>query len=570
MDISNLYDIKLNKTVTTAGYTYVVEMIEETLLIAARGQNGIGIYDVEDDTVLTEIGECETNGYTYELEVIGNRLYVGAKSGGLIIVDITDKSNPMVLGEYRGYGECRRMAIEGDRMYVASGDGGVMIMDITDRENPEVISQCWTRGIGEDVVKGGDYLYVADGDSGLTVVDIADENNPNIVTGIETGCYGSFAGIYDNVCMIGGRRYYLSGDTVKDGIGIINITTPSNPIKASEIMDGHSYISFQLDDTIMHCVGNAGSYARYEMWNINNSAVPVLEDSLMIHLGSYTSIAVKDTISVTNYLDTLMFYNVKDINNATLINRVQSPGGQTEMLIENDILYTLNGQPWMMMYDISNLPTIDTIAIETLRVVAYDMIKQNEHIYTTHNQYGLSIYGFDMVPPSRITLIEPQDGDTTYNNEMNVTWHKSTDTGVGIDRYEVYVNGTERGETTDTSMLLNISDTGTRNVWVKVYDRVGNSSYSDTNAVYLLMGIEDKGKTMEIVKELTIKTTLNKISIYNGTGEKQEFEVLDVMGRVVEKKELKQKEQYELSPKSGMYFIRSGSKKKTSKVAIIK
>ena len=153
---------------------------------------------------------------------------------------------------------------------------------------------------------------------------------------------------------------------------------------------------------------------------------------------------------------------------------------------------------------------------------------------------------------------------------MNVTWHKSTDTGVGIDRYEVYVNGTERGETTDTSMVLNISDTGTRNVWVKVYDRVGNSSYSDTNAVYLLMGIEDKGKTMGITKELTIRATLNKISIYNGTGEKQEFEVLDVMGRVVEKKELKQKEQYELSPKSGIYFIKSGSKKKTSKIAIIK
>ncbi|MGE3063639.1 MAG: LVIVD repeat-containing protein, partial [bacterium] len=131
MDISNLYDIKLKKTVATGGNTYDVEIIEDTILIAAKGLNGIGIYDVEDDTLLTEIGVCETNGYTYELEVIGNRLYVGARSGGLIIVDISDKSNPTVVGEYRGYGESRRMAIEGDRMYVASGDGGVMIMDIT-------------------------------------------------------------------------------------------------------------------------------------------------------------------------------------------------------------------------------------------------------------------------------------------------------------------------------------------------------------------------------------------------------------------------------------------------------
>ena len=41
------------------------------------------------------------------------------------------------------------------------------------------------------------------------------------------------------------------------------------------------------------------------------------------------------------------------------------------------------------------------------------------------------------------------------------------------------------------------------------------------------------------------------------------------MGRVVEKRELKQKESYELSPKSGIYFIKSG-KNKTSKIAIIK
>ncbi|PIP13229.1 MAG: hypothetical protein COX48_04865 [bacterium (Candidatus Stahlbacteria) CG23_combo_of_CG06-09_8_20_14_all_34_7] len=61
----------------------------------------------------------------------------------------------------------------------------------------------------------------------------------------------------------------------------------------------------------------------------------------------------------------------------------------------------------------------------------------------------------------------------------------------------------------------------------------------------------------------------NRINVYNGTTEKQEIEVLDVMGRVVEKRELKQKEKYELSPLSGIYFIKSG-KNKTSKVAIIK
>ncbi|MGE3063336.1 MAG: hypothetical protein AB7T10_06845 [bacterium] len=569
MDISNLYDIKLKKTVVTDGNTYDVEVIEDTILIAAKGLNGIGIYDVEDDTVITEIGVCETNGYTYELEIIGDRLYAGARSGGLIIVDISDKSNPVVVGEYRGYGECRRMAIEGDRMYVASGDGGVMIMDITDRENPEVISQCWTRDIGEDVVKGGDYLYVADGDSGLTVVDISDEYNPNVVAGIPTGCYGSFAGIYDNVCMIGGKWRDTSADTIIDGIGLIDITIPTSPIKASELMDGHWLQYFKEVDSLVHCVGIAGPYTRYEIWNVKNPYAPLLVDSLMKNSGSYTGIAATESIAVMNYLDSLRFYDVSTPNNITYVKKIENPSFSYALGIFNNYLISTSPSYRLMIYDLHSFPTVDTISIDTMRYNGFDINTQDEYLFLTHNQYGLSIYGFDMVPPSRITLIEPQDGDTAYNNSMEVTWHKSTDTGVGIDRYEVYVNGIEEGETTDTSITVNTTSTGTRNVWVKVYDRVDNSIYSDTNAVYLLTGIEGKGDKRKETGELTIKATLNRISVYNGTTEKQEIEVLDVMGRVVEKRELKQKEKYELSPKSGIYFIRSG-KNKTSKIAVIK
>jgi hypothetical protein len=480
-----------------------------------------------------------------------------------------------VLGEYRGYGECRRMAIEGDRMYVASGDGGVMIMDITDRENPEVISQCWTRGMGEDVVKGGDYLYVADGDSGLTVVDIADENNPNVVTGLLTGYYQDLIDMYGNMLALG-----LSYTTASE-ISIVDAGNPLNPIKASGVMNGCFGFNMMFDSVYLHANASGGTVPRYKIIDLSNMYSPIEKDSVMQAFSGYDGIFVKDNKSYMYYEDSFYCYDVSDVNNISELGR-RYRSGYTEIIrMSGDILFDYVYQGHMVnIWDYTVPTSPDSIASVQLRHYSYDIEPKDEYVYATLGNvttdqigkgiYGLSIYGFDMTPPSRITLIEPQDGDTAYNNEMNVTWHKSTDTGVGIDRYEVYVNGTERGETTDTSMTVNISDTGTRNVWVKVYDRVGNSSYSDTNAVYLLMGVEDKGKAMEIVKELTIRATLNKISIYNGTGEKQEVEVLDVMGRVVEKKELKQKEQYELSPKSGIYFIRSGSKKKTSKVAIIK
>ncbi|MDI6700736.1 MAG: hypothetical protein QME48_05830 [bacterium] len=570
MDISNLYDIKLKKTVATGGNTYDVEIIEDTILIAAKGLNGIGIYDVEGDTILTEIGVCETNGYTYELEVIGNRLYVGARSGGLIIVDITDKSNPMVVGEYRGYGESRRMAIEGDRMYVASGDGGVMIMDITDRENPEVISQCWTRDIGEDVVKGGDYLYVADGDSGLTVVDISDEYNPSVVGNSQITYYCSQIGVFENTCAVGGWSTEISNDTINNGIKIVDITTSSNPVNMGSINRGHKDMQFELVDTFVHVISNEGVTPRYAIWDISNTSIPMLRDSIMGSFGFMNCLTIEnDTVIMEYGSASIDIYSVTNKDNILKVDSMTKSDWSKLMRKYGSYLLEVNYTGDLTMWNISDIHNPDTVMTTEIIKTVMDIEKTNEHIYTTHNQYGISVYGFDMVPPSKITLIEPQDGDTAYNNSMEVTWHKSTDTGVGIDRYEVYVNGIEEGETTDTSMVVNTTSTGTRNVWVKVYDRVGNSSYSDTNAVYLLTGIEGKDETRVTDKELTIKTTLNRISVYNGTTEKQEIEVLDIMGRVVEKRELKQKEKYELSPKSGIYFIRSG-KNKTSKIAVIK
>ncbi|MDI6700735.1 MAG: hypothetical protein QME48_05825 [bacterium] len=572
MDISNLYDIKLKKTVLTGGNTYDVEMIEDTILIAARGLNGIGIYDVEYDTLLTEIGSCETNGYTYELEVIGNRLYAGARSGGLIIVDITDKSNPTVVGEYRGYGESRRMAIEGDRLYVASGDGGVMIMDITDRENPEVISQCWTRDIGEDVVKGGDYLYVADGDSGLTVVDISDEYNPSVVAGIVNEHYGNFVDINQarNYLVLSGKEGE-SSDTLENGITIYNISSPMSPLKSKELMKGQPYSREPvLMDTLIYTMYNEGNlnwYMSIKGYNIKDIYNAILIDSISYYQGIGSGF-----IEIGNY-----FYYTRTNNNNDSLIRLDAGLNQLTIKLDEDLSYTskeIQGNLLQMKYrniriwDLSGDTVIKDIIKDDVNYYIECDNEQN-NFYVSYLNYGISVYGFDMVPPSKITLIEPQDGDTAYNNSMEVTWHKSTDTGVGIDRYEVYVNGIEEGETTDTSMVVNTTSTGTRNVWVKVYDRVGNSSYSDTNAVYLLTGIEGKDETRVTDKELTIKTTLNRISVYNGTTEKQEIEVLDIMGRVVEKRELKQKEKYELSPKSGIYFIRSG-KNKTSKIAVIK
>jgi len=568
VDVSDIYNIVEKTNHITGGYTYDVELIDDTILIAAMGLNGIGIYDIESDTLFTLIGECETNGYPYELEVVGNRLYVGARSGGLIIVDISDLTNPTVLGEYRGYGECRRIALDGDRLYAASGDGGVMIMDITDRESASVISQCWTRGIAEDVVKQGNYLYVADGDSGLTVVDITDENNPSIYSSGYTDCYGNYAYIYGNTNVIGGKRRDITNDSILNGIGLMDIFDKSNPLLGTELMEEHNNIAFKGVDSLLHCVGSAGSYARYEIWNINNPYGPVLVDSLLYLLGSHGGVASNDSISAVNYLDTIYFYDVYSPANITYISKVQCPSMQAEMDIYDGYLFTTSIHPWLMVYDLKALPTIDTISFDTLRHQCYDINKTEQYLYLPYNQYGLSIYGFDTEAPMTFDIISPNQSDSIVNTNIDVVWESAEDIGIGIDKYEVYVGGAKVGETSDTTMEVSSVYTGSRNVWVLAYDKVGNMTSSDTINVSLYAGIVDKRKG--IADELTIRCDIRGLSLTNTGKDERIIKVTDICGRVVKTIRLKGNTKVNYTPGSGVYFVTEKETGYRSKIIIIR
>ena len=78
----------------------------------------------------------------------------------------------------------------------------------------------------------------------------------------------------------------------------------------------------------------------------------------------------------------------------------------------------------------------------------------------------------DRSPPS-ISVVSPESGAVVNGSSLLVRW-VGRDSGTGIDRYLVFLNGELEVETKDTSYdLLELSD-GLNNVTVKAYDKAGN------------------------------------------------------------------------------------------------
>jgi len=78
----------------------------------------------------------------------------------------------------------------------------------------------------------------------------------------------------------------------------------------------------------------------------------------------------------------------------------------------------------------------------------------------------------DTSPPS-ISIVSPESGAVVNGSSLLVRW-VGRDSGTGIDRYLVFLNGGLEAETKDTSCDLPELSEGLSNVTVKAYDKAGN------------------------------------------------------------------------------------------------
>ena len=168
----------------------------------------------------------------------------------------------------------------GERAYavaVSRGDNGVQVIDVTDPYNPVAASAIYDGKNGFDALRypvsaglagidGVVYAVVASyGGSGVQVIDVTDPYNPVAASAIYDGKNGFDALRYPvsvNIAEIDGGVYAAVGSNGDNGVQIIDVTDPYNPVAASAIHDGkNGFDALQYPVSINIAEGEGRAYA---------------------------------------------------------------------------------------------------------------------------------------------------------------------------------------------------------------------------------------------------------------------------------------------------------------------
>jgi hypothetical protein len=164
--------------------------------------SAIHTFNVDKPKKIEKSGE-PTNifGDTYEtIFSNGENLFVGGQ-GGMYIFDIDEPTSPTQVGEYQHVQSCDPVVVEGDYAYVTLRNGNVCgrdkeinrleVVDISNPSNPRKVSTNKMQHPHGLAVDNG-ILFVCDGDNGLKVLDAT---NPRDVDRIDT--YDDISSTYD-------------------------------------------------------------------------------------------------------------------------------------------------------------------------------------------------------------------------------------------------------------------------------------------------------------------------------------------------------------------------------------
>ena len=195
------------------------------------------------------VGMVKVSGRTYAAAL-------GTHDDAVQMIDVTDPAHPRLVsdtffrgGHYGGLGEVEVItASESGGAYVLTTHGGpIRILDVTDPYDPSKVDFILhqIRGMEVAEISGRAHLVAAFGgfEHGILVIDMADPASPAWVDEMVDGRGGfealSGASGVDTV-EVSGRLYAVVASPLDDGVQIIDITHPADPIPTAAAFDGEA------------------------------------------------------------------------------------------------------------------------------------------------------------------------------------------------------------------------------------------------------------------------------------------------------------------------------------------
>lgn len=388
------------------------------------------IIDISDPTnpILTMTIHIPNPGWgspeAWDLQVVGEVLYVAAFRQGLWIYDISDPINPIALGNFTDLqSESRGLHVVGAYCYVGEAWNGLAIYDISDPANPTRVALYNTDADispGEPaefhcgrVVDG--LAYWGAGNHGLVIVDVADPANP-VGVSYAGECFISPrypAGTYDwaRGATAKGNLAFLGDNRV--GLRIFDITDPATPVEVGfydrsaenvgEVWqpliseDGtRAYIGYQRAGFIVLDISDPANPVEIGSYNMNTPGVKA---------GARLALREDTLIYLPDDRGDLHIINIADETELDLVGTTFKAGLNRPWMVKSvgNYLHVADLGASYLIYDVSNPASPALKGSAPTYDEAWDLSIVGNYAYVAAKGEGLLV--FDVTDPTDITQV---------------------------------------------------------------------------------------------------------------------------------------------------------------------
>lgn len=223
---------------------------EEGLIYVTKLNQGFDIYDIEDPTDPTLVGNLTNlGGLNRGLFYSDNQIFLLA-SKSLHIIDVSDPTSPEMLGNYTTYENVQNVWVVDDVAYLMTFNW-FRVLDISNHADITELYSLQMHYGDHDIVVRDNVAFVATNLDGLAIFDVTDPSQPQILTELKK--YGDGFNrleTYAKAVRLDGDRLYIV-----DGIhGLVSfdISNISAPVKLFKYVSGTPPAYFAVHDNLVY------------------------------------------------------------------------------------------------------------------------------------------------------------------------------------------------------------------------------------------------------------------------------------------------------------------------------
>jgi len=213
---------------------------------------------------------------TYDLDIVGNRLYNAGGKNGLQIFDIGNPSSPILLGSYvEPNTSFERVRVAGNRAYIAA-DFQLKIIDISNPGNLVLLGQYHSGGYPLSIEVAGTLVYVTS-EFGLSIMDASDPANITAYAGYHPDTSTSAVEVVGQRAYLAARGYTESNvGIIKQGLYIADISDPAHPQQLGRYVTPGAALAVRIAGDRAYVGGLVEGLAEIWIVDISDPAHPAL------------------------------------------------------------------------------------------------------------------------------------------------------------------------------------------------------------------------------------------------------------------------------------------------------